>query len=59
MSLAMLLAVSVLVAPGAEPAAGASRSWHPCSKTATKAAAAQAGLPARMDADERLRRART
>ncbi len=39
----------------AAPAPAASRQWHACSKAATKAAAEQAGLPARMDADERLR----
>lgn len=42
-----------LAATAAAPAA--SRSWAPCSKQATKAAAEQAGLPARMDADPRLR----
>ncbi|MEY2514165.1 MAG: hypothetical protein QOJ89_1523 [bacterium] len=40
---------------GAGGASAASRDWHACSKAATKAAAQQAGLPARMDADERLR----
>jgi len=38
----------------AAPAGAASRTWKPCSRTATKAAAEQAGLPARTDADERL-----
>jgi hypothetical protein len=39
----------------ATPASAASRTWKPCSRTATKAAAERAGLPARMDADDRLR----
>ena len=39
----------------ATPASAASRTWRPCSRTATKAAAERAGLPARMDADDRLR----
>ena len=41
-----------LVMASASPAA--SRSWTPCSKAMTKAAAGQAGVPARMDADPRL-----
>jgi hypothetical protein len=40
---------------GAGDASAARRDWHACSKTATKAAAEQAGLPARMDADASLR----
>ncbi len=41
-----------LVMASASPAA--SRSWAPCSKAMTKAAAGQAGVPARMDADPKL-----
>ncbi len=44
---------ATLVVAAAAPAA--SRTWKPCDKAATKAAADQAGLPARMDGDARLR----
>lgn len=43
---------TTLIATAAAPAA--SRSWKPCSKAMTKAAAGQAGVPARMDADPKL-----
>jgi hypothetical protein len=43
---------ATLIAASAAPAA--SRNWKPCDKAKTKAAAGQAGLPARMDADPRL-----
>jgi hypothetical protein len=52
--LAPLLAVLVLPLSAA-PADAASRSWSDCGKAATTEAAAQAGLPARMDADPKLR----
>ena len=53
----MLLAalLGLLLAAGAQTASAASRTWKPCSRTATKAAAERAGLPARIDADDRLR----
>jgi hypothetical protein len=44
---------ATLIASAAAPAA--SRNWTPCSKAMTKAAAGQAGVPARMDADAKLR----
>jgi hypothetical protein len=44
---------AMLIASPAAPAA--SRTWNACDKALTKAAAGQAGVPARMDADPKLR----
>ena len=54
-SLIVAALTALLLAAGAQTASAASRTWRPCSKAATKAAAERAGLPARMDADARLR----
>ncbi len=50
---ATIALAAMLVASAAAPAA--SRNWAACSKAMTKAAAGQAGVPARMDADPRLK----
>src|SRR3954466_34256 len=52
--IAALAVGATLAAAGPRPAG--SRTWTPCDKALTKAAAGQAGVPARMDGDAGLRR---